>query len=177
MKKKDILAVLSVTDDPMFLFKISNIYELEDLLPDIERTIRTSREYRVTVFWHKSKHSLSVDSIDNLDSYDYDKLTVDMHHYPLTLYDICYLVGSKMLADNPDKEFLTFDIASEVIREHFNDTIGIVPLLRSDHEKTHEGLLNLTPDMIHGDYTAFIDKYKDYITEPMMNNIKDKLML
>ena len=160
MRNKDRLEILSITEYPKDLYKISNELELEDMIEDIMRVIRTSREYRGIVFWYRAKHNLSIDAIESLDAYNFNKLTIDIHHWPIPLYDICYLVGMKMLKDNPKKEFLSFDIASKVIDEHFNDRIGVVPLLRSDHEKYHENLLELKKEMIHGKYLEFIQDYK-----------------
>lgn len=165
MKRKEILQILSVTDEPMELYKVSNEYELEYMIPDIERIIRQSREYRGYVFWKKSNHKQSICSELKIDSYEYDNITLEMHHHPLNLFQIVYIIGMKMLSELKDEDsyYTTFQIASEVIEEHFEDNIGIVPLTKTYHQLYHNGLYQIKEESISGDYLNFKEKYKEFI--------------
>ena len=140
MKRSDMLDILAITDDPMELYQISNELELDYMIPDIERVIRTSREYKGWVYHMKSKHKLSVCSHLKIDTFEYDSITIEMHHV-IFLYEIVYITGLAMLAElKPNEYYTSFDIASRVIRDHMSNIIPIVPLLKSLHQMYHEGL-------------------------------------
>jgi len=176
MKKADIIAVLSMTDTPMDLYQISNELELLDLIPDIERVIRSSREYKGWTFWQKAHHKQSTCIALNINIDEYSTITLEMHHYPFSLFDVCWTIGLKMLSElSEDAIYTTFDIASKVITEHFKDIIGLVPMTKTYHQMYHEGLYTIDSSKIHGDYKLFIEKYKNFIPEIVLDRYNEKI--
>lgn len=177
MRKKDLtLEILSITDDPMELYQISNESELQYHIQDIERVIRTSREYRGWIFWNKSKNKQSKDVFTEFDTYEYN-LTLEIHHV-IFLYDIVYTTGLKMLSELKDNEFYsTFQIADRVIRDHMEGIIPIVPMLKSFHELYHEGLKDFNKEDIFGNYEVWLERYKDFISEDKLKEFKDNLKI
>ena len=176
MKKADRLAILAITDDPLDIYSISNEFELLDSIDAIERCIRSSIEYRGWTFWQKIHNKQSTCIALNIDAFDYDNITLEMHHYPFSLFDVCWTIGLKMLSElSEDAIYTTFDIASKVITEHFKDIIGLVPMTKTYHQMYHEGLYTIDSSKIHGDYKLFIEKYKNFIPEIVLDRYNEKI--
>ena len=74
-----------------------------------------------------------------------------------------------------EEEFCTFDIAHEAIKLHFQNKIGYVTLIKTMHEKFHNGKLGIPMNLIKGDYRYFINTFKKYIDETDMETIEDRL--
>jgi len=177
-KKTDVLLeLLLLSDEPMELFSISTESQLNYFTQDIERVIRTSREYRAWVYWLKAKNEQSTDSFTGYDTYQYN-LTLEIHHVIL-LYDIVYTTGLSMLKKlKPgDEGYSTFQIADQVIRDHMAGIIPIVPMLKSYHEMYHEKLIEFKQEDIWGDYQKWLDKYSDVISEYKMKEFRSNLLL
>lgn len=175
-KSNALMEALFLTDDPMEVFGITTEYELIYFIQDIEKIIRTSREYRAFIYMTKKKHDQAKDVFTGYDSYEYD-LTLEIHHV-IFLRDIVYVTGSKMIDELKEGEcYSTFQIADQVIRDHFEGIIPIVPMLKSFHEMYHERLIEFTKKDIYGDYQKWLDKYEKYITEEKMIEFKSNLLM
>lgn len=173
-KNTEFLELLSVSDDPTDLYKIDSLNALDYFIPDIERVIRSSREYRGFVYWMRSKHKQSKDIATGHDSFDVD-FTIEMHHV-IYLYDIVYVTGAYMLDNLDDGEFLmTYDIASQVMKDHFQNIIAIAPLSKTYHQLLHSGEYDITNGAIHGNYKEWLEKYKDHISDFQMEKFKQNL--
>jgi len=177
MKNKDLIQVLCYTDNPLDLYRITNEYELMDSIEHIERYFRSSREYKGWVQWKKYKHEQTICKALNIDTKDYDLLRIEQDHYPISLWQIVFIIGNKLLSELKEDEYLTtFDIVSEVLKEHLlENNIGSVSLLLSYHELRHEGLFIPELKSINGNYKTFITKYKEYIPEHIMKQINSNL--
>lgn len=175
-KTNALLDLLMMEDDPMNVFGISTESHLNYFIQDIEKVIRTSREYRAWIYLMKAKHEQSKDVFTGYDSYEY-ALSLEIHHV-IFLYDIVYTTGMQMLSTLDDSEsYTTFQIADQVIRDHFEGIIPIVPMLKSYHEMYHEGLRQFKKEDIFGKYEIWLDKYKEFISEYKMKEFRSNLLL
>jgi hypothetical protein len=160
MKKADIDFFTFNLDEEQIIQLLLNIDSFDSLLfhtKYIERIIRTSDAYNI---WRKRNFIYDdayIDSKDKLDIRELNKTKIELHHYPYTLYDIVQYVGRKLL-DNKD---ITdpYEVAKVVLEEHLKGNIGYVPLLITDHQKYHDGILEIDDSEIKGNYKNFERNY------------------
>jgi hypothetical protein len=104
-----------------------------------------------------------------------DQVSLEIHHHVPSLYTlVCGLVNKKL---DDSEEFCTFDIAQEAIELHFKNKIGYVLLIKTMHEKFHNGFLTIPSNMIKGDYQYFINEYSKYLDEADIDTIQSRLAI
>lgn len=151
-------STLKLTDNPFSLpLEISNFDSDKDhfkFIKNVEKLIRSSIEYRDWV-------NYVTDSLGHrecvLTKESMSECSLDVHHHPINLFNICYGVIDKYV--NSAKKFTTFEIAEEVIRLHFQNKVGYMILLSDIHEKFHNGFQSLPIEFVHGDYKYLLDNY------------------
>lgn len=144
----------------------------------VERLIRSDRSYSNYIKKIKeAEESLGRDVIlNNLKS---SEVEIQMHHHPLTLYDIVSVIALHNF--NNDIKFNSFSLTKEVIKAHYDNIIGLAPMSITTHELAHLPLekgskkryINLTKKQIFGKYEEFTDKYKDGLTLEVREKIKE----
>jgi len=101
------------------------------------------------------------------------EVTIEVHHHVPSLYVLTSAIVNKKIEDN--EGFCTFDIAQEAIELHFKNKIGYVTLIKTMHEKFHNGALDIPIDIIKGDYKGFIKSYSKYLDEDDLDRINTRL--
>jgi hypothetical protein len=96
---------------------------------------------------------------------------IELHHSPITLYEIVNTVMNKHLDKNG--YYKSFAVAEEVCVLHYDLKIGLVPLNPTAHELHHSGELPIHPSLVKGNYNIFLDEYKDYLPESLVNKLID----
>lgn len=130
----------------------------------IEKIIRSSNEYRRYIGILKNEFDLTrCKFIDIVDITDGKRVGIEMHHYPLTLYDIVECHRDKLARDpngSPLDPYKTFEIANDIMKLHYQGKIGLVPLSFTAHELVHEGVIfiPLNKDYVFGDYESLIEE-------------------
>lgn len=143
---------------------------VKKFIKNIERLIRQSREYKSYIELLRTNcQQLNKDNIlSNITTGDVD---LEFHHYPLSLYDIVetvvYYNGIK------NNKINSFRIAKEVMELHYKHYIGLVPLTKTTHELAHAGALFISKEQIFGDYSSFVNTYKEAISNDVLLNIKN----
>ena len=146
---------------PFYVEKISNEKNLVKIIKKIETMIRTSKEYKLFINEIKSLPELNNDVFFPNMTKDQD-IEIELHHFPLTLFDIIeILIINHLINKNP---FSTFLIANEVLEEHINFNIGVVPLNKTNHQLVHSDKLELNLNYCFGNYQNFINKYENAIS-------------
>jgi len=103
------------------------------------------------------------------------EVTIDLHHHVPGLFTfVTALVNEKI---ELGKDFCTFDIAREAMELHFQNKIGYVTLIKSMHEKFHNGYLTIPIDFVKGDYKYFLKKYSKYLDESDLETIEYRLAI
>lgn len=103
------------------------------------------------------------------------EVTIEVHHHIPSLFTlVSALVNSKI---EEGEEFCSFDIAQEAIELHFKNKIGYVTLLKSIHEKFHNGYLDIPISLVKGDYTYFVREYTKYLDEADVDTINARLAI
>lgn len=104
-----------------------------------------------------------------------DQCSTEIHHHPVSLFTIV----KSLINENLEKEepFCTFDIAIKTIELHFKNFVGYTNLLKSIHEKFHNGFLNIPRSMIKGNYNAYLEEYSKYLDDEELEIINSRLSI
>lgn len=138
----------------------------------VEKLVRTSKYYKRYIRYIKEDVGLKFCQVlSNVKQEDEDSLVeIEMHHGPiLTLFDYISIVVDHMIYHN--KKITTFNVADIIIEEHFQNNIQIVMLSKTVHEQVHENNIFLSTKHGFGDINAFIKKYKDGLSDEMIDKI------
>lgn len=104
-----------------------------------------------------------------------DEVTIEVHHHLPSLYTLVTALVNKHIENNQD--FCTFDICQEAIQLHFQNRVGYVTLLKSMHEKFHNGKLEIPISFVKGDYNHFMRSYSKYLDEADLETIQNRLVV
>jgi hypothetical protein len=102
-----------------------------------------------------------------------DEVTVEVHHHIPSLFTLVSALVNKCLEENTD--FCSYDICIKAIEIHFQNRIGFVTLLKSLHEKFHNGYLGIPIECVKGDYSKFLRDYTKYLDETENDKIQARL--
>ena len=104
-----------------------------------------------------------------------EQVTIEVHHHVPSLYTLVSAIVNKKI--ETQQEFCTFDIAQESIELHFQNKVGYVTLLKSLHEKFHNGYLDIPISYVKGDYNYFITNYSKFIDDVEIETIQSRLAI
>lgn len=149
---------------------LENEKQQEKFIKSIEAIVRTSLEYRSYIKYLKTEALLKKCTIlDKLPEEILKSISIEMHHFPFTLYDLVQIILVKHLKNNTG--FTRLSIANEVMDSHYLNEVGIVPLSVTMHQLAHSDTRILSKKNIFGKYKKFIDKYGIYASEEQKNKI------
>jgi len=137
-----------------------------------EHLVRKCNEYKLWTDYIKDVLQYNACMITNEVN---SEVTVDVHHHIPSLYVLTSALINKKIEDHVD--FCSFDIASEAIKLHFENRIGYVCLIKSIHEKFHNGYLTIPCEYVKGNYQYFIDHYSRYIDEADLDDIQHRMAI
>jgi hypothetical protein len=104
-----------------------------------------------------------------------DEVTIEVHHHVPSLYTLTTALVNRCIEENIP--FCTFDICQQAIELHFQNRVGYVTLLKSMHEKFHNGKLDIPISFVRGDYNYFIREYSRYLDEADLETINSRLIV
>jgi len=146
--------------------------EFKKFIRNCEKIIRGSIEYK---YWKDYIKDVIGVNTCMITEEKMDECTIEVHHHIPTLY---LLVKSLIVAKiEKEEEFSTFDIALQAIELHFQNKIGYATLLKSMHEKFHNGYLTIPINLVKGDYKHFIDNYTQYLDSDDLDSINHRLTI
>lgn len=125
-----------------------------------ERHVRNSIEYKA---W--KNYIIDVLGIQTcmITNERMDQVTIEVHHHIPSLFVLVKSIVNKKL--DAEEEFSTFDIALEAIEYHFKNQVGYITLIKSMHEKFHNGFLSIPINFIKGNYNEFLKEFSQYIDD------------
>lgn len=165
--KKEI--IINVEDDLIDEEPYDNRYFINDsnkieIIKYFEKLIRGSFEY--SWFIDTLKRTLDVKSCVFFKGYSIDNgMKLQFHHHPFTLFDYTEAVVNKLKSETEDEYVLENDVAREVARLHYKFMVGLVPLDPTSHQQVHDGVLDIHPDLVIGNYEKFFKEYNEFIPE------------
>ncbi|WP_368880344.1 hypothetical protein [Proteus mirabilis] len=141
---------------------LENDKNKEKFIKIIEKYIRTSMEYRNYIKYLRTEANLNYcDLYDRLPEDVIKSLSIEMHHFPFTLYDLVEVVLQKYLKSN--EVFTRLTIANEVMDLHYSNKVGLVPLTVTAHQLMHTTGYFVHKDDVFGNFKAFYDQYIDFM--------------
>ena len=144
----------------------------------IERMVRSSKFYSRYIRFIKEDVGLNFCQVlSNIKQEDeMSKTEIEMHHGPiLTLFDYITIVIDYMLYK--DIKISSFKVADIILTEHFNNNIQVVMLSKTVHEEVHENNIFLNTKHAFGDLNAFLEKYKEGISDEQIDKINKYITL
>lgn len=157
-----------------FCFVDTDILEDDDkaktkFIKNVEKTVRSSSEYKKWLNFLKS--TLSID----LQCYHSGNLpsmcSLEIHHHPYTLFQLVDITMYNM----QDEMYTIFDLAKNVMKLHFMNLVGFVPLCISSHENYHAQILDIPIEVCEGNWRK-LDQVL-HIPEYIMADIKRKMAI
>lgn len=100
-------------------------------------------------------------------------LTIEVHHHLPSLYSLVSALVNRHIEKNQD--FCTFEVCQEAIELHFKNKIGYVTLIKSMHEKFHNGRLTIPIAFVKGDYRYFVNEFSKYLDDDELEKIDLRL--
>lgn len=141
--------------------------DLKHYIADLERIVRNSFEYRTLISYLKNTEGMDVCSfLENVTSRD-TKVRIEIHHSPLTLYDICATVLKKRIRMRQDININA--VAEEVMWLHYVGWVGLIPLSETVHKMVHNQYIFIPTDIIRGNYKLFIKEYYNDIDPEVLD--------
>ena len=140
----------------------------------LEQITRRSIEYREYIQYLRNAFEMNRCTIYmNVSNNLTNNIKIEIHHDPLTLYDICLIVFRKrQAAGEPLDED---NVAKEVMWLHYNNMVGLIPLSETIHELVHNGVIFIPTTHVFGNYKLFVEAYKPFFTieqNDMLNEIE-----
>lgn len=165
-KKKSNIEVVVIEEVPEEEYRegLGTENEKVDLIKRMEKIVRASGEYRdYTFFLRKNMDMNSCAFFHNISKETGSKVRVEIHHAPLTLFDLGYIILERAIAEGDEIDDLL--LAEELAEAHYNNLVGLIPLSKTLHELVHpkEGEPLVIPlYMVYGNYIGFLKKYRKY---------------
>jgi hypothetical protein len=137
-----------------------------------ERHVRNSLEYRA---W--KNYIIDVLGIHTcmITNERMDQVTIEVHHHIPSLFVLVKALVNKRLSN--EEEFSTFDVALEAIEMHFKNKVGYTTLIKSIHEKFHNGFLAIPVDYVKGDFRSFLSEYTEFMEDEDLDTITQRLSI
>jgi hypothetical protein len=134
----------------------------------IEKECRRSFEYKQFMRFLKDNCGMDRDSfLENVTSDNGAR--IEIHHSPLTLFDIVSTVVNKRTEAN---ESLSIPmVAKEVMWCHYRLMIGLIPLSKTVHELVHSQYLYIPSWAVFGYYSQFLEAYGKWLPLEVKANI------
>jgi hypothetical protein len=95
---------------------------------------------------------------------------LELHHFPLSLFDIAELVLGQMESDGV--RITTFAVANAVMAQHWRGNVGLVPVTQTIHEAAHAGQVHIHPLSIFGNWRALLEENRAGIGEALAEKLR-----
>ena len=152
-------------------YDLNDEKEFSYYLRDIEKTVRGSFEYQQMVRFLRENVDMNqcsfFESVSNIDS---TSIRIEIHHEPLSLYDICNIIVRKRehFGESLEVEY----VAKEVMYCHYAMCVGLIPLSETVHELVHNQYLFIPNDRVFGNWRHFVNMYRDYMSTDELRTLE-----
>lgn len=145
---------------------LSNLDNFVGFIKAVERLVRTDNSYKRYISYIRNDIGLNFCQVlSNIKVEDPNANTkLEMHHGPiLTLFDYATILTDWSLAH--EKKITSFSIANRLLDEHFQNRVQVVMLSETVHQLFHDGKIFLNIKHAFGDLNAFLNKYRDGVSD------------
>lgn len=142
---------------------IENDKAKKKFIDRVEKIIRSSKEYKDYVAFLKEYVDMSRCAFfKNVSNKDTNKIKIEIHHEPFTLYSIVSAAVDRWTAEVVPLNDLY--LADEVMELHYANKVGLVPLAKTIHQVVHNSFGFIIPlTIVSGNYIEFAKEYNEYI--------------
>lgn len=155
---------------PLRISNFENEAHFKKFIKNCELLVRRSNEYSS---WRNYIIEILGLNTCHITDEHISEVTVEVHHHIPSLYTVVSGVVNRKV--NRQESFCSFDIAMDVIQLHFENRIGYTILIKSMHEKFHNGCLEIPINLIHGNYNYFIQHYGGYLENDELEKINNRM--
>ena len=149
----------ATTDLPFYQTKESlmDIDTFRNFLRNAEINFRSRKEYKA----YKSYliEYIGINKCQVFGNITTDDADIELHHNVLGLFDICLLIASHVV--NTVGMITTFDLIELLIREHWNNRVGVTFLSKTAHQYyTNNPDQYIPPNMTFGKWWELLSLYR-----------------
>lgn len=160
-----------------YIIKLDTERDLDKFIKRVERLVRSSLEYRdIMAFLRQNVDFDKCAFFNHVSKEENKKIRIEIHHDPLTLYDITRTVLQKYIQTGLPVDDLY--IAEEVMELHYVNMVGLIPLSKTIHQVVHKSDKIIIPiHMCYGNYQKFLDIYGKYLEDddPIWDKIEHRI--
>lgn len=170
----DVPDVIKLPELPPFNipdYDLNDEKEFKKYISNIEKVVRESFEYKRMVSYLRDYLDMNKCSFyENISNADTTKIRIEIHHEPLSLYDICLTVYQKRVTFHESLEVEM--VAKEVMYHHYAMQVGLIPLAETVHELVHNQYLFIPSTKVYGNYKKFVQEYEPYMPPECIDSLK-----
>lgn len=165
--------IIKIEEIPRFVNNV-RLFDIGDVstITKFEKKIRSSIEYKNYTKYLKEHLRLNkcsfLPNINNKFGYG---ISIELHHSPFTLFDITVSVCNRHIMDHGFAD--EFEVGDEVMRLHYENMVGLIPLSKTVHELIHSDAIDVHPSLVYGFWQQFAQKYYAYFTEDLIVKFKE----
>jgi len=140
--------------------KILDSREYNAFIKACEKMVRQSDEYKTFIYKvHNEFGGTGIQTCNVLGMVSSEDATLEVDHYPFTLYEICSAVTSRFIREHIP--FNTFMVADVVMKLHFDLKVGFTVLSKTVHQLRHSGKVFIPLSSVCGHFLEFFKEYKE----------------
>lgn len=141
-------------EEPFLITEFLSNKEKTLFIKNVERFVRTSDGYnRWLTFIHGV---LGLEYICYYSGENEIECKIEVHHYPLSLYNI----ADMYITNHLENGISPLIVANDILLYHFKNMIGFVLLTKSNHEKCHNGVLQIPIEIVEGNWESLLNEFK-----------------
>lgn len=148
---------------------LDNQKVMKKFITATEANIRKSPELKAYIQYLKDE--LSLNHCLFFKNMDITDVSIELHHYPFSLYDIVEIVIHNFIRTG--QPLTTFSVAYQVIKLHYEALIGLVPLTKTVHDLAHAGKVYIPLHAVYGEISTFVSFYQEDISQELLSRLKD----
>ena len=152
----------SIPDFDQQAYDLTDEKDFSRYISDIEKEVRGSFEYKQMIQYFKDNMDMNRCAFLEGTTIDPEnRISIEIHHYPFTLYDLCIIVYNKREHFGESMEVQM--VAKEVMQRHYELLVGLIPLSKTVHELAHSENIFIPVDRVLGNWQRFMNIYNDFL--------------
>lgn len=156
--KNNRILIKDVQKNDYLIWDLEDEKEFKKFISTIEKEIRGSFEYKQMVTYLKDYCGMNECAFIKVQGDN--KIKIEIHHYPFTLYDIVMIVYKKRVYyQEPLKVQM---VARECTMLHYKLLVGLISLSVTAHQLYHDNKLFIPAGNVFGRYWLFVDLYRQF---------------
>lgn len=172
LAKKNEVSNITLPDIPRYdgyVWDLDDPKDMKKYFTTIEREVRKSFEYREMIHFLKNNYDMDQCAFIQYDPSDTYNISIEIHHYPFTLFDIVVIVYKKRLYYGEAMESRM--VSKEVTMLHYKLLVGLIPLSKTVHQLVHDSKLFIPVSNVFGNYRTFVNTYKPFCDEEQLETL------